>query len=141
MYIQYFSSGVDLTYLWPLHKLGVGRNALHLMAQYHPRSRARRSIRYSVVKIRGRRPWRLTTPVWSGRLCFITDERIGMEAKTSSLKWNNQGEKHSTVNVTERSKEHLFPSFVAPRRSCVVRRAMVVIPVADGTHSMMEKLG
>ena len=64
-----------------------------------------------------------------------------MGAKTSSLTWNNQGEKHSTVNVTERSRNRLFPSFVAPRRSCVVRRAMVVNPVADGTHSMMEKLG
>ena len=64
-----------------------------------------------------------------------------MGAKTSSLTWNNQGEKHSTVNVTERSSEHLFPLLVAPRRSCVVRRAMVVNPVAEGTHLMMEKLG
>ena len=39
--------------------LGVGRNALHLKVQYHPRSRARRSIGYSVVEIRGRQPWRL----------------------------------------------------------------------------------
>ena len=64
-----------------------------------------------------------------------SDKRIGMEAKTSALISNRD----STANVTGRSGEPSIPLFVAPR-SCVGRWVTVVNPVADGKHSMTEKL-